>query len=236
MIEILFSLFTLVLLEIILGIDNLVFIAIFSSRLPLSQQKLARRLGLGLALITRLWLLAFAVKIIGLTKPLFTLFSLTFSGRDLFFLFGGLFLLIKGTQEIHTEIDKKVKRKYEERKTAKTKLITTVFQISLFDIIFSLDSILTAVGLTQRFWVMAFAILIAIAMMFFVSEPLTRFINQYPSVKMLALSFLLLIGTTLIADAFHFELPRSYIYFSVCFSLFVEMLNILLAQKHRAAG
>lgn len=231
MIDIIFSLFTLTLLEIILGIDNLVFIAILSSRLPAHQQKLARRLGLTLALVTRLILLAFAIKIVGLVKPLFTLFSISVSARDLFFLFGGIFLLVKGTQEIHHEIEGAQKK--SNLKT-KANFFTTIFQIGLFDVIFSLDSILTAVGLTRQFWIMATAIAIAIATMMLASEPLSQFIHKYPTVKMLALSFLLLIGTALIADAFHFDIPRGYIYFSVCFSLFVESLNIILARKKSA--
>ena len=227
--DILFSLVTLTILEIVLGVDNLVFISILSSRLPLEKQKIARRLGLILALITRLILLAFALQIMGLVKPLFTIYNFSFSARDIFLLGGGIFLLVKATQEIHTELEFKTPKEKSQKKYANFYMV--IFQIGLFDIIFSLDSILTAIGLTQNFKIMAIAIFIAILTMIFASEPLSRFINNHPSIKMLALSFLLLIGTALIADGFHFDIPRGYIYFSVSFSIFVETLNLILAKK-----
>jgi predicted tellurium resistance membrane protein TerC len=229
-IEILLSLTTLTILEIVLGIDNLIFIALISQRLPKHQQKKARQIGLTLAWVTRLLLLASAVWITKLTTPLFNFMSTAFSGRDLFLLAGGLFLLGKSTQEIHNEIDPHEKQK---GKANTTKFSIVVTQIAILDIIFSLDSVLTAVGLTQRFWLMAVAITIAIVAMIFASEPLSRFVERHPTVKMLALSFLILIGMVLVADSFHFHIPRGYVYFALGFSIFIEFLN-LLKKKRKA--
>lgn len=226
--HIFFSLITLTLLEIVLGVDNLVFIAIASSRLPKHQQKMARRLGLIFALITRLILLASVVWLVGLKKPLFTIFTQPFSIRDLLLIGGGLFLLIKGTQEIHQEmeVDKEVvvKRVYAS-------VFSTVMQIGVLDIIFSLDSVFTAVGLTNTYWIMATAIIIAILTMIFLSEPLSAIVHNHPTIKMLALSFLILIAVILIADGFQVHIPRAYIYFAICFSVFVEVLNNLARRK-----
>lgn len=226
----LISLLTLTCLEIILGVDNLIFISIASSRLPRHQQKLARRLGLFFALITRLLLLASVVWIVGLTKPWFHVTDFAFSGRDVFMILGGVFLLYKGTVEIHAEFEE-YDKPVHMRKSAKFMLVVT--QIAIFDIVFSLDSILTAVGLTQNFVIMAIAIVIAVIIMMLGSEPLSRFVNAYPTVRILALSFLLLIGTVLIADGFEFHVPRGYVYFAVCFSVFVEILNSILKQKNK---
>jgi predicted tellurium resistance membrane protein TerC len=227
--HVLLSLFTLTLLEIVLGIDNLVFIAVSSSRLPIHQQKTARRLGLLFALVTRLLLLASVVWLIGLKRPLFSLFDYHFSIRDLLMISGGLFLIYKGTQEIHTEMD-------TSKDTGPIRLyakpLAVIIQISLLDIIFSLDSVFTAVGLTTEYWIMATAIFIAILTMIFLSEPLSQLIHKKPSIKMLALSFLLLIGVVLIADGLQFHIPREYIYFAICYSIFVEILNSL-AQRRR---
>lgn len=226
--NILFSLATLTILEIILGVDNLVFISITSSRLPQHQQKRARRVGLAMAWITRLLLLASAVWIASLKKPLLTLFEFSFSARDLFLLGGGLFLLVKATQEIHYELEQK--EAVESTKKFAT-FKTVVIQIAILDIIFSLDSVITAIGLTNQFWIMATAISIAILCMIFASEPLSAFVTQHPTVKMLALSFLILIGMVLVADGLHFHIPRGYIYFSICFSIFVEFLNSIYRRK-----
>ena len=225
------SLITLTILEIVLGIDNLVFIAIISQKLPQHQQKKARRVGLAFAWVTRLLLLASVVWITKLTKPLFTLFTYSLSGRDLFLLVGGIFLLFKATQEIHQEMDPSESIKLPE--ASAKKFVTIIIQIALLDIVFSLDSILTAIGLTDRFWLMALAITIAILTMIFASEPLSRFIKKRPSIKMLALSFLILIGMVLIADGLHSHIPRGYIYFAMGFSLFVEALNILKQRKKK---
>ena len=230
-VEITLSLATLTLLEIILGIDNLVFLAIISQKLPPQQRGKARKIGLTLAWMTRLLLLASAVWITRLTNPLFNLFSIEFSGRDLFLLTGGLFLLTKATQEIHSELEPE-----EEKKTVTQKnraFLFVVAQIAVLDIIFSLDSVLTAIGLTQRFWLMAVAITIAIITMLFASEPLSRFVERHPTIKMLALSFLILIGMVLVADSFEFHIPRGYIYFAMGFSLFIEFLNILKRKRKK---
>ena len=187
---------TLIFLEIILGIDNLIFLTILSGRLPETQQKLARRIGLMLAWATRLLLLAFAVYLTKLVTPLFTLFNHAFSIRDLFLLCGGLFLLITASQEIYNTRKGVVKNR---QITSKNKFTWIVIQIVLFDIIFSLDSVLTAIGLTQRFWLMAVAITVSIVSMMIASEPLSAFIKRHPLLNMLALVALLLIGMALIA-------------------------------------
>lgn len=224
----LLSLFTLTLLEIILGVDNLVFISILSSRLPVAQQKKARRYGLILALVTRLLLLGGVVWIIGLQKPILYIGKWAFSGRDLFMLAGGAFLVFKGTVEIHAELETAHSDKIPRKVAGFT---ATIIQIGVFDIIFSLDSVLTAVGLTQHYFIMATAITIAILVMLVASEPLSRLVNNHPTIKMLALSFLLLIGVVLMADGLHFHIPRGYIYFAVCYSLLIEVLNNLIRRK-----
>jgi len=228
---ILINLVTLTILEIILGVDNLVFISIVSSRLPVSQQKLARRLGLLAALVGRYALLLMISWIIELNSPLFQLLSTEFSGRDIFMFLGGLFLLIKGTLEIHHEVNL---QETPEREGKQYKnFLSVILQIMLFDLIFSLDSLLTAIGLTKEIWIMGVAITIAVILMILASEPLSRFINRHPSVKMLALSFLLLIGMVLVADGFGYDIPKGYIYFSICFSLLVEMLNTVRNKKRK---
>ncbi|VVC76639.1 hypothetical protein AQUSIP_19620 [Aquicella siphonis] len=227
--DILLSFVTLTILEVVLGIDNLVFLAIISQRLPKDQQAKARRLGLTFAWVTRLLLLASAIWLTKLTRPLFTLSGMPFSGRDIFLILGGLFLLAKSTQEIHAEIEPEPQKHEVTKKSAGFKMV--VVQIALLDIIFSLDSVLTAIGLTQRFWLMAAAITIAIIAMLFASEPLSRFVEKHPTIKMLALSFLILIGMVLIADGFEFHIPRGYIYFSMGFSLFVESLNMIVRKR-----
>lgn len=224
--DIILSLFSLIILEIVLGIDNLVFLSILTEKLPQSKRKSARRWGLTFAWMTRLALLAAAVWLVQLTKPLISFASYHFSGRDIFLLIGGLFLIVKATQEIRFEVGES---STETIKTIKKKVSFkgVIIQVALMDIIFSLDSVLTAVGLTTRFWVMALAISCAIIVMVFASEPVSRFIDEHPTMKMLALSFLILVGTVLVADSFSFHIPRGYIYFSMGFALGVEMLNLL---------
>lgn len=228
--DIIISLLALITLEIILGVDNLVFISILSTRLPEAQQKAARRLGLFMALLMRLLLLAGAVWLVHLTQPLLTVLNHSFSFRDLFLLFGGLFLLVKGTWEIHREIDNVGRIK---KATTYAKFGVVIAQIMLFDMVFSIDSILTAVGLTQHFSIMAIAIIIAVIVMMIASEHIHYFIQKYPTVKMLALSFLLLIGTVLVADGLSFHVPRGYIYFALFFSLMVETLNNIMHRKQK---
>lgn len=220
------SLMMLTILEIILGIDNLVLLAVLTEKLPLIQRRKARYWGLTFAWVTRLLLLASAVWIVKLKTPIFYVYTHAFSWRDLFLLSGGFFLLYKATEEIHRAV---VHHPEGEglRLSKKNKFWFVVLQIGLLDIVFSLDSVLTAVGLTEHFFVMALAITIAIMVMVFASETVSKMIDKYPSLKILALSFLVLIGTVLIADGLSFHIPRAYIYFSMAFSLGVETLNIL---------
>jgi predicted tellurium resistance membrane protein TerC len=228
--SIVISLITLTFLEIVLSVDNLIFISVVTSRLPPAKQPFARRLGLLLALLMRLIFLASVLWLIGLTEPLFSIKNFAVSGRDIILIFGGLFLLYKGTLEIHSEFEDKTDKfgkKYSPQ------LGWVIVQIAFLDIIFSLDSVFTAIGMTQKFWVMAVAISIAIVLMIFASEPLNRIVTRLPTIKMLVLSFLLLIGTVLIADGFHFHVPREYIYFALIFSVVVESLNLLLVKKRQ---
>jgi predicted tellurium resistance membrane protein TerC len=223
------SLLTLTALEIVLGIDNIVLIAILANRLPPYQRKLARRMGLALALISRLALLASLVWIIGLTKPLFEVFGNPISWRDIILLLGGFFLLYKGTREIHSLLENK--QAQGEAALAAVSFGGTIAQIILFDIIFSLDSVITAVGMSDRLWVMALAIVLAVATMLCASGPLSAFVDRHPTVKMLALSFLLLIGMTLIAGGAGFHVPKGYIYAAIGFSIGVEALNQFAARR-----
>jgi predicted tellurium resistance membrane protein TerC len=228
--EIAVTLITLTILEIILGIDNLVFLAILSQRLPERLQKKARQIGLSLAWISRLALLGSAIWLTKLTTPLFTIFGLALSGRDLFLLCGGLFLLTKSTQEIHSELEPE-KEGLGTTKKVRAGFLMVLTQIVVLDMVFSLDSVLTAIGLTQNFVLMAIAISIAIIIMIFASEPLSRFIHRHPTIKMLALSFLILIGTFLVADGLGYHIPRGYLYFAMAFSLMVESLNMWRRKK-----
>jgi len=225
------SLLTLTALEIVLGIDNLVFIAILAGRLPPERQKQARHVGLALALIMRLALLASIVWIMGLTKPLFEVVGHAVSWRDIILIAGGLFLLYKGTREIHHRLEDDAPHDAISR--AKASFSGVVMQIMLLDIVFSLDSVITAVGMANEISVMAAAIIIAVAIMLAASGPLTAFIDRHPTVKMLALSFLLLIGMTLVADGLGFHVPKGYIYAAIGFSIAVEMLNQFAAGRRR---
>jgi predicted tellurium resistance membrane protein TerC len=225
------SLVTLTALEIVLGIDNLVFIAIVAGRLPPERQNRARRVGLALALISRLALLASIVWIIGLTRPVFELFGQPVSWRDIVLIAGGLFLLYKGTREIHQGLEGD--RQTADAGSARTSFASVVAQIMLLDLVFSLDSVITAVGMANTLWVMAAAIVVAVAIMLAASKPLADFVERHPTVKMLALSFLLLIGMTLIADGAGFDVPKGYIYAAIGFSVGVETLNQLAARRRR---
>ncbi len=232
-IDIILSILALIILEIVLGIDNLVFLSILTEKLPREQRKKARRWGLTFAWLTRLLLLASAVWLVKLTKPLLVLGDFHMSFRDIFLLAGGAFLIVKATQEIHFEVGGGKEEAKEDYKKYPITFQGVVLQVALMDIIFSLDSVLTAIGLTSRLWVMAIAITCAILVMIFASEPVSLFIEKYPSVKMLALSFLMLIGTVLVADSFSFHIPRGYIYFSMGFSLAVEGLNLIRHRKRK---
>jgi predicted tellurium resistance membrane protein TerC len=226
------SLLALIVLEIILGIDNLVFLSILTEKLPKEQRKRARRWGLTFAWMTRLILLETAVLVVKFTHPLFAIAGFTFSVRDLFLFAGGAFLIAKATQEIHYEVGEDE----FESTTTSASLVTfksIVAQVALMDIIFSFDSVLTAIGLTGHFWVMALAITCAILVMIYASEAVSHFIEKHPTIKMLALSFLILIGTVLVADSFAFHVPRGYIYFAMGFSLAVESLNLVKRSRRK---
>jgi predicted tellurium resistance membrane protein TerC len=221
------SLATLTALEIVLGIDNVIFLSIAASRLPPEKRPQARRVGLALALAMRIALLTSIVWIISLSQPVVTLWGIGFSWRDLIFGAGGLFLLTKGTREIHGMVEG---GEEHDRRTGAS-FLTVIIQIALFDLVFSIDSVVTAVGMVEQLAVMIGAVIIAILVMLAASGPVSEFVNKYPTVKMLALSFLLLIGTALIADAAHFHIPRAYLYFAVAFSALVEALNQYAARS-----
>jgi len=227
------SLLTLTVLEIVLGIDNVVFISVATERLPSQQQPLARRLGLALALVTRILFLLTAVWIIGLTAPLFQAFGQDVSWRDMLLFAGGLFLLWKGTTEIHEAVEGAGRVRPHASAAV---FAVVVAQIGLLDIVFSFDSVLTAVGMAQHLWVMITAIVISMAVMLWAAEPVSGFVSQHPTVKMLALSFLLLIGMALVAEGLHFEIPKGYLYFAVGFALAVEGLNQVAARRRRKAS
>ena len=222
------SLVTLTALEIVLGIDNLVFIAIVAGRLPPQRQNAARQVWLSLALITRLALLASITWIIGLTQPVFAIAGQPVSWRDIVLIAGGLFLLYKGTKEIHQRLEGE---EQEKARIGRTSFTGVIVQIMVLDIVFSLDSVITAVGMANTLWVMATAIIIAVVIMLLASRPLAEFVERHPTVKMLALSFLLLIGMTLIADGAGFEVPKGYIYAAIGFSVGVETLNQFAARR-----
>lgn len=219
---------TLVALEIVLGIDNIIFISILSGKLPAEQQARARYIGLGLALILRVILLFSLSWVIGLTAPLFTVLHQEISGRDLILLAGGLFLLGKATFEIHDSLEGEAG--HASRGVA-SGFVSIIIQILLLDAVFSLDSVITAIGMVDDVTIMIAAVVVAIAFMMFFAAPVGAFVGRHPTIKMLALSFLLLIGLTLIVEAFDVHVPKGYIYFAMGFSVFVELLNIRLRKK-----
>ncbi|MBM3490734.1 MAG: TerC family protein [Alphaproteobacteria bacterium] len=230
------SLLTLTALEIVLGVDNLVFIAILSNRLPQRHRASARRLGLGFALLTRLMLLATLAWIIGLTQPIFEVFGKPLSWRDIILIVGGGFLLYKGTHEIHTSLEGEDDTGEEPESAASVAqrgFVMTIVQIGIVDIVFSLDSVITAVGMADQLWIMITAVVLAMAVMVLAANPLSNFVSAHPTVKMLALAFLILIGTHLVADGFGFHIPKGYIYTAMAFSVAVEALN-LSARRRRA--
>lgn len=228
-VESLISLLTLTLLEIVLGIDNIIFISIISGRLPKETEGKARTIGLILALVARVALLFGITWIISLKEPLLSLFGFDFSGRDLILIAGGIFLLYKSTTEIH----EKMEGQEEEHGVKKTYISfrSVLIQIVLIDIVFSFDSILTAVGLSDQILIMIAAVMISIGVMLVFAKAISDFVNDHPTIKILALSFLIMIGTLLILDGFHVEVPKGYIYFSMAFALSVEMLNLRMAKK-----
>jgi predicted tellurium resistance membrane protein TerC len=237
------SLITLTVLEIVLGIDNVIFISILSDKLPKNQQEKGRKLGLAMAMITRVLLLLTITWVMKLTAPLFSLSGLlnitdpewveklAISGRDLILIIGGLFLIYKSTAEIHHKIEG------EDENAEKVKRHSfwgTIFQIMLLDIVFSLDSVITAVGMAKHVEIMIAAVVIAVGIMMWASSGVANFVNKHPTVKMLALSFLLLIGVSLLAEAFEQHIPKGYIYFAMAFSILVEMLNLKMRAKRAA--
>ena len=221
---------TLVALEIVLGIDNIIFISILAGKLPAEEQPRARFIGLSLALIIRVALLFSLSWVIGLTAPLFTVLHQEISGRDLILLLGGLFLLAKATFEIHESLEGD--QGHASAKVGAT-FISVVIQILLIDAVFSLDSVITAVGMVEHVWIMIAAVVVAMGFMMWFAGPVGRFVVKHPTIKMLALSFLLLIGLTLVVEAFEVHIPKGYIYFAMGFSVFVEMLNIRIRRKSK---
>lgn len=219
---------TLCALELVLGIDNIIFISIISDRLPESQRRSARTIGLSLAILTRLMLLLSLSWMMSLTAPLFTLFGKDISGRDIILILGGLFLIAKSTHEIHQKLEASEE---EHRKIKTTNFSFVIFQILLLDIVFSLDSVITAVGMVNEIPIMAAAIIIATIIMIFASHTIAEFVDRHPTIKMLALSFLVLIGVALIAEGFDTHIPKGYIYFSMAYALIVEFLNLRLRKK-----
>jgi predicted tellurium resistance membrane protein TerC len=225
------ALATLTALEIVLGIDNIIFISILADKLPEERQALARRLGLGLAMVMRIVLLLFLFVIIRLTEPLFTVIGQEISGRDLILILGGLFLIGKSTFEIHDKLEGD-----EGHGSAKARatLSAVIVQILLLDLVFSLDSVITAVGMVEQIGVMIAAVVIAVGVMLVSAEAISGFVNRHPTVKMLALSFLLLVGFALLLEGFDQHVPKGYIYFAMGFSVFVEMLNLRMRRRREA--
>ncbi len=228
------ALATLTLLEIVLGIDNIIFISILVSKLPPAQRQRARILGLAGAMLTRIMLLLSLAWVMRLTEPLFTVLGEAISGRDLILIIGGLFLLAKSTHEIHGSLEG------DDEPTSATEVagrgfIATLIQIAILDIVFSLDSVITAVGMASHVPVMVIAIMIAVGIMMFAAKAIGDFVDAHPTVKMLALSFLILVGVALIAEGFDLHIPKGYIYFAMAFSLGVEMLNLRLRKSQQKA-
>ena len=225
------ALVTLTALEIVLGIDNVIFIAILAGKLPADQQARGRRIGLLMAMVARIGLLFAISLIMRLTAPLFTILGAAISGRDIILILGGLFLLGKSTLEIHANLEGEENNSDREGAAAKATFGAVVFQIMLLDIVFSIDSVITAIGLVKQLWVMVAAIVIAVGVMVFMAGMISRFVESHPTVKMLALSFLLLIGVALIGEGLDLHIPKGYIYFAMAFSTFVEMLNLKIRKR-----
>jgi predicted tellurium resistance membrane protein TerC len=228
--EIVVSLITLTFLEIVLGIDNIVFISIVSGRLPASQQKKARVIGIAVAFLGRVILLLAINWIIGLSKPFFTINDFAVSYRDIILIVGGLFLIGKSTSEIHNRIEGKPE---SEEKTKKLTLRSAIIQILILDLVFSLDSIITAIGLVDNVIVIIIAIVISLVVMLLFAKRISDFINQHPAMKILAISFLIMIGTVLVIEGFHVHVPKGYIYVSMAFALGIEVINMRISRKSK---
>jgi predicted tellurium resistance membrane protein TerC len=225
------ALLTLTVLEIVLGIDNVIFLSVIVARIPPPQAKRARQIGLALALLFRILLLSILVWLIGLTQPVISVSGLGFSWRDLILIGGGLFLIAKATHEIHQEVE----AREEEGKAGgnASSFFWVIVQIIIIDLVFSLDSIITAIGMAQELEIMIAAVVIAVVIMYVSSGPVARFVAMHPTTKMLALAFLVLIGVALVADGFQFHIPRGYIYFAIVFALAVESFNVLAMRNRR---
>lgn len=228
------AMLTLTIMEIVLGIDNIVFISILVDKLPPPERPRARLLGLGFAMVTRILLLLSISWVIQLKEPLFVLFGHQISGKDLVLILGGLFLLYKATVEIHHKVEGHTEE--EKKSNARAALGAILLQIAILDIVFSLDSVITAVGMVDHITVMVAAVLISVGFMMFFAGAVSNFISEHPTVKMLALSFLLLIGTTLVAEGFQVHFSKNYVYFAMGFSIFVEMLNIRMKKRGASKG
>jgi predicted tellurium resistance membrane protein TerC len=228
------ALLTLTALEIVLGIDNVIFLSVIVSRIPQAQAKRARQIGLALALVFRIVLLSLLVWLIGLTQAVLTVKGMAFSWRDIILIGGGLFLIGKATHEIHAEVEAR-----EEESDAAPKasaFFWVIIQIIVIDMVFSLDSIITAIGMAQDLAIMIAAVVIACVIMYVSSGPVAKFVSEHPTTKMLALAFLVLIGVALVADGFQFHIPRGYIYFAIAFSAAVEFFNVLAKRNRRRAA
>ena len=228
------ALLTLTALEIVLGIDNVIFLSVIVSRIPQAQAKRARQIGLALALVFRIVLLSLLVWLIGLTQAVLTVKGMAFSWRDIVLIGGGLFLIGKATHEIHAEVEAR-----EEESDAAPKasaFFWVIIQIIVIDMVFSLDSIITAIGMAQDLAIMIAAVVIACVIMYVSSGPVAKFVSEHPTTKMLALAFLVLIGVALVADGFQFHIPRGYIYFAIAFSAAVEFFNVLAKRNRRRAA
>jgi predicted tellurium resistance membrane protein TerC len=227
------ALLTLTALEIVLGIDNVIFLSVIVARIPEPQATHARQIGLALALLFRILLLSLLVWLIGMTEPVFSFGGNGFSWRDIILIGGGLFLIAKATHEIHAEVEARDHDDGGEGGRARSAFFWVIVQIIIIDIVFSLDSIITAIGMAQDLEIMIAAVIIACAVMYISSGPVARFVAEHPTTKMLALAFLVLIGVALVADGFKFHIPRGYIYFAILFSAAVELFNVL-AKRNRA--
>jgi predicted tellurium resistance membrane protein TerC len=228
------ALLTLTALEIVLGIDNVIFLSVIVSRIPPKQAKRARQIGLALALVFRILLLSLLVWLIGLTEAVFTAKGIDFSWRDIILIGGGLFLIAKATHEIHAEVEARDAESDAAPKPGAFFLV--IIQIIIIDMVFSLDSIITAIGMAQDLQIMIAAVVIACVVMYVSSGPVARFVAEHPTTKMLALAFLVLIGVALVADGFKFHIPRGYIYFAIAFSAAVDMFNVLAKRNRKQAG
>ena len=230
MIEALIPLLSLIALEVILGIDNIIFISILADKLPESQRNKLRYWGISLAMVMRLVLLAVIAWILKLDQTLFTIFKIDFSGKGLILIFGGLFLIYKSTKEIYhkTEVDDEHVPLVPQKSSFKRLLS----EVLILDLVFSVDSIITAVGMVQELWIMYTAVMVTVVIMLFASKPISEFIRKHPSFKVLALCFLMMIGVSLLAEGFHFEIPKGYIYFSMAFAFLVDVIQMKTLKKN----